>query len=111
MAYGYQDPVNRETGAPLLYRPTHNVAASLDVRAGRVALGGDFQYQSKVDSVAAYPQDERVPLYRVDVRSSLDVGSITLSFKVDNLFQYHFTPVERNLAPIRSFTLTAMGEF
>jgi len=111
VAYCYQDHVNRETGALLLYRPTHSFSTSLDIRKGRVAVGGDFQYQSEVDSVSAYPQDERVPLYRVNVRSSLRVGSIMLSFKVDNLLQYHFTPIERNLAPIRSYTLAAKGEF
>jgi len=103
LAYCYQDPVNRDTGEPLMYRPNHSLAAALDVEIGSLRLGGDFRYQSRIDTVAAYPQDERVPLYLVNLRSSLAVGSVTLTFRVENLLQYHFAPIERNLAPIRSY--------
>lgn len=110
LAYCYQDHVDRETGAPLLYRPDHSLAVSLDLRQGPLSLGGDLQYQSRVDSVAAYPQDERVPLYLVNLRSSLSIRHVTVTLRVDNLLQYHFTPIERNLAPIRNYTLALTAD-
>ncbi len=110
LAYCLQDAVDRETGGRLPYRPRHSLAAFLDFQTHGMGLGGDFRYESKVDSVVAYPEDERVPLYLVNVRSSLNMGGATLSFVVDNLLQYHFLPIERNLAPIRSYTLTLMAD-
>jgi iron complex outermembrane receptor protein len=109
LGYCYQDHENRDTGEDLMYRPAHSLWSSLDLRRGALGVGADFQYQSQVDSVAAYPQDERVPLYMVNLRSSVSVRGMTVTFRVDNVLQYHFTPIERNVAPIRSYTIGMMG--
>jgi hypothetical protein len=51
-----------------------------------------------------------VAQYVVDVGGRMDLGRCGLSLKVDNLLEYHYTEVERNLAPIRIYTLTFTGK-
>ena len=69
-----------------------------------------FRYASRVRRVKMYPQDERVPQYLVDLSGGVRMGRYTLSVRVDNLLQYNYTEVERNLAPIRSFSLGLSAE-
>ena len=94
----------------LPYRPRHRLLTSLRWRGGPFNLEARFRYASRVRRVKMYPQDERVPQYVVDLSGGVRLRNCTFSFRVDNLLQYHYTEVERNLAPIRSFTVTLTAE-
>ena len=109
LSYTYVHPRDLTLGEVLPYRPRHRVLSSLGVNARGGHLSADVRYLSRAEKVRVYPNDERVAQYVVDLRGSLTVGKITVSAKVENLLRYHYTEVERNLGPIRSFALTVSG--
>ena len=74
-------------------------------------MGVDFLYRSRVESVKVYEGDERVPIYVTDLRGEVELGSLTFSGKVANLFNYNYTEIERSLAPIRSFRISLSGSY
>lgn len=99
-----------EDSDELPYRPRNRLVASVRWEGGPFSAEARFRYASRVRRVKMYPQDDRVPQYVVDVSGGVRLRNCTLSFRVDNLLQYHYTEVERNLAPIRSFTLALTAE-
>lgn len=94
----------------LPYRPRHRLITSLRWEMKPFRLEARFRYASRVRRVKMYPRDERVPQYVVDLSGGVRREGYTISFRVDNLLQYHYTEVERNLAPIRSLAVTLMAE-
>jgi len=106
LSYLGVDPRDLDTDEDLPYRSRHRVRSSVVLNYGRGQLSLDFRYASRAEKVKVYPNDERVAQYVVDVGGMVNLGKLALSAKVDNLLQYHYTEVERNLAPIRSYTLT-----
>ncbi len=99
-----------EDSEELPYRSRNRLVASLCWSKGPFRLEARFRYASRVRQVKMYPQDERVPQYVVDLSGGMRRKGYTISFRVDNLLQYHYTEVERNLAPIRSFAVTLTAE-
>ena len=109
LSYTYVHPKDLTRNEILPYRPRHRLLSSLGVHTKSAHLSADFRYLSRAEKVKVYPNDERVAQYVVDLKGSVIVGKITVSAKVENLLQYHYTEVERNLGPIRSFALTLSG--
>jgi outer membrane cobalamin receptor len=110
-SYMYLSTEDVQRNQPLAYRSKHNFKASLDISRMKYAVGADFIYRSRVERVKVYEDDERVPIYVTDLRAEINLGDFRLSGKVANLFNYNYTEIERNLAPIRSFRLSLSGEF
>ena len=115
MNYVYLHTEDVDAGQPLAYRPAHQCTGDIALQLGPVRASGDLRYHTRVEEVKAFPQDERVPMYVVGARATLGPrrmralggdGEIEFQFKADNLLQYHYVEVERNLEPIRSFTFT-----
>jgi len=97
----------------LPYRPRHRLLTSFRWRGGPFNLEARFRYASRVRRVIQIPtcvQDRLVPQYVVDLSGGVRRKGYTISFRVDNLLQYHYTEVQCNLAPIRSFSLTLSAE-
>ncbi len=95
--------------APLAYRPKHLFTGSVDFTLGDFNFGIDYRYVSKLDSVKVYPADKRVPQKVWDARLSYKMDNVTFSFNINNLFNYNYTQVERNMAPVRHFVFSVNG--
>jgi len=98
-------------GEPLAYRPEHILNITSDFFYKRVKIGGNFRYISRVEKYKMFPDDRRVPAYLFDGWFEIDMNKFSLQWKVNNIFQYYYTKIERNLAPIRHFVLTLNGKF
>lgn len=121
VSYTYLYPEDRTLKTVLKYRPRHLFYASGDVAWGPFTLGADFRYLSRLENIdreltIVIPDSEqRVAAYVTDVRMSVNGASLDLplrlSFLVDNVFQYHYTEVVANIAPMRSFRLMLEAQF
>ncbi len=120
-SYTYLYPRDISASTVLKYRPRHLLYLSGDVRLGPVTVGADFRYLSRMENIdreltLVIPDSEkRVAAYVTDLRLSLSGEALglplRLSFLVDNVFQYHYTEVVANIAPMRRFRLMLEGSF
>jgi outer membrane receptor for ferrienterochelin and colicins len=104
-------------GAPLLkYRPEHLLYISGSFQYQNFTLGADFRYVAEIENIDVAlgllvdDAEERVPTYVTDFRLSYDFESFGLplssTFAVGNIFQYNYSEIVGNLAPIRNYMLT-----
>jgi len=106
IGYTYMDPVDRETGETLAYRPRHLLTSGLTLSYSIFEAGLDFRYVSRLEKVKVYPNDDRVAQKVWDGRISASVMGFQLSFNVNNIFQYNYWQIERNMEPPRNFVFT-----
>ncbi|MBN1349584.1 TonB-dependent receptor [candidate division KSB1 bacterium] len=104
--YTYLDPRDLDLDKPLGYRADNMVTISTSFNFGIFATNIDYRYLSRYESVKIYPDDDRVPQKVLDCKIAADWRDYKIAFDVDNLFQYHYVMVERNIAPIRRYMLT-----
>ena len=79
----------------------------------RIGLEGRFTYRSRLRRASGlFPDGERdlIPIYFFDLSSALDLGKLRLTLKANNLLNYHYAEVERNLGPPRRLSLGLSGE-
>jgi iron complex outermembrane receptor protein len=108
-----RDPASGAT-RPLPYRPEHLLTATGGVRIGGLDLGADYRFASAFDRVQVFTDetfDPRVPMRVLDLRLAYRIGRQTFRFMVDNALNYAYTTIERNLEPIRHYSLAAELEF
>ncbi len=114
--YTYLYPRDLSTNSILKYRPRHLLYLSGDIRYADFTLGADFRYLSRIENIdreltiVIPDSEERVAAYVTDLRASWTAAALGLplrvSFYVDNVFQYNYSEVVANLAPIRSYRMT-----
>lgn len=109
--YTYLSPRDLILDEVLAYRAKHMVTFSFNLNFDLVGLNFDYRYISRYEDVKVYPKDERVPQKVLDGKIFLAWHQYKLSFDVDNILQYHYVMVERNIAPIRRYMLTLSGNF
>jgi len=95
---------------PLTYRPKTLATLKATLSSGALHLSLDHRYASRIDQVKLYPINDRVPMKFWDVRLSADISFFTLQLGVVNLFNYNYAPMESNLMPMRTYTLSLKGE-
>ena len=78
---------------------------------GAWQASADFRYMSRLDRVAVYPADERVPTKVWDARLGYRWNDFTLQLVVRNALNYNYTISERVLGEIRNVALSIQGEF
>jgi iron complex outermembrane receptor protein len=120
-SYTYLYPRDVSASSVLKYRPRHLLYFAGDLRFGAASLGADFRYLSRMEAIdreltLVIPDSEkRVAAYVTDLRLSLSGETLDiplrLHFLVENVFQYHYTEVVANIAPVRSFRLQLEGGF
>ncbi len=109
VAYTYLDHEDKATGEPLAYRPNHLLTASATLALGPLELGADYRFASAFDRVKVFTDrrtDPLVPMQVLDARLAYRVGRQTVRFLVNNVANYGYTTIERNLEPIRRYTLS-----
>lgn len=96
---------------PLAYRPQHLVTCAFSVQFGPIEAGVDYRYISRLDSVKVFPDDDRVSQNIVDARIGYHLKRISVSANANNVLNYNYTQVERNMAPMRHYVLTVSTKF
>jgi outer membrane receptor protein involved in Fe transport len=102
----WMDPVELASKEPLLYRPRFvgHISPSLQLRRWNVAV--DYRYVSRLQRVAVYPLDERVPSHVWDVHVQYAWPQVNVQFDIRNALNYNYTVSERVLGEIRNYVLT-----
>ena len=98
--------------APLPYRARHQASAEVRGPAGPLMAGASFRYISRFERVSGlFPECRRdfVPVYLVDVFVSRRLGPVQVQMRIDNLLQYHYVLVEREVRPLRRLSLSLSG--
>jgi iron complex outermembrane receptor protein len=116
VGYTYMYPRDPRTNTPLKYRPRHLLYASSRIQYKGVSIGVDFRFVSRVEAIdAAAAQfipnaDSRVETRVMDARLGYDFSEaglpLTAVFAINNVFNYNYTEIMANIAPIRQFMLT-----
>jgi len=123
ISYTYMFPRDLGTNSILKYRPRHLLYVSGTWNIGAWGLGVDNRYISRMEEIDAElsevipDADRRVPIHVTDVRVSWS-GRVSglplrLTALLGNAFNYHYTEVVANVAPIREFRFmleTGIGE-
>jgi len=81
---------------------------------GALEIGGDYRYASAFDRVKVFTDTRTDPLLSMrvwDLRLAYRFGRQTMRFVVNNGGNYGYTTIERNLEPIRRYTLGLELEF
>ena len=107
----WMDHQEIETGEPLLYRPQLIAYVSPSIWLGPVGLEADFRYLSRLQRVAVFPLDERVPIKVLDVRLNYFWKSLKIQLLIRNALNYNYTVSERVLGEIRNFAISVGGSF
>jgi iron complex outermembrane receptor protein len=111
VGYTFMEPRDLNLKKTLAYRPRHLANVGFNFNYGIVGFNVDYQYNSRFDEVLIYPADDRVSKHFTDAKLSFHWPHFQLSFDADNIFQYNYTTVERNLAPIRKYMATLSSNF
>jgi iron complex outermembrane receptor protein len=114
VAYTYIHHEDTMTGEPLAYRPNDLLTASANFDLGALELGADYRYASAFDRVKLFTDprtDPLVPTRVLDVRLAYRFGRQVLRFIVNNAANYGYTTIERNLEPIRRYSVALDLEF
>lgn len=111
VSYTLLDPKDVSTGKTLAYRPEHTLSLSVNLNYGNFETGIDYRYVSELDTVKVYPDEDRVPQKVFDTRAAYQFGNYTIALNVNNVFNYNYAQVERNLAPIRNYVVTLTAKF
>jgi len=98
--------------APLPYRARHQASGEVRGPVGSVSAGLSLRYVSRFERVSGLFAECRrdfLPVYLVDVFAARRVGPVRIQVRIDNLFQYHYVLVERELRPLRRLSLSLSG--
>ncbi len=108
-AYTYLDPRDLTAGKMLSYRHERSLVISEQFTITKyLTCGIDYRYLSKMRRVQLFNEnpktrgDQRVPIHLFSGFIQLAVNkSLFATLSVENLFQYYYVVVERNMGPVR----------
>lgn len=108
VTYIFVDPRDLNTGNLLSYRPQHLLTTSLTLKKGIFELGADYRFASRLkkEQLEIFPDDPRVATKILDARVGVVFRQTTLMLNAENLLQYKYNQVERNLEPARQFSIS-----
>jgi len=69
----------------------------------------DYRYASRLEQVTVYASDQRVAQHELNLRLRWELGALDLTAGVNNVLNYNYTQIERNLGEIRNFAIGLSG--
>ncbi|MDZ7721732.1 MAG: TonB-dependent receptor [candidate division KSB1 bacterium] len=105
------DPEEIKSGKTLYYRPRFTAFVSPAFQWKNIHVHADYRTMSRLDRVAVYPLDERVPTKVLDLTFEYQWNSYRFQFLIKNALNYNYTVSERVLGEIRHFALSVWGRF
>jgi outer membrane receptor for ferrienterochelin and colicins len=106
----WMDPQDLTAHEPLLYRPRFIAYFSPSFTYGPWSAEADFRYMSRLEKVAVFPRDERVPTKVWDMRFAYKWHWLKLQLDIRNALNYNYTVSERVLGEIRNYSLSLSGD-
>jgi len=106
ISYTLLEPKDISTGETLAYRSKHLFSYSIGFNYGNFETGIDYRYVSRLDNVKVYPDEDRVAQKVVDSRISYFYNRFVFALNVNNLLNYNYVQVERNLEPVRHYVFS-----
>jgi iron complex outermembrane receptor protein len=101
----------------LKYRPRHSINTNFLLRLDPFEFGLNFRFQSKFEEIddltttLVVDGDKHVPIYVTDVMLGynflISTAPAKFYFNVKNVFNYNYVEFIGNLAPVRSFSISA----
>ncbi|UCH63129.1 MAG: TonB-dependent receptor [Fidelibacterota bacterium] len=121
VAYTHLDPVILSLAGNVIdtlsYRYRHNLQNTLTLNFGAVAATVEYRYASRLEKTELFDtnpltgQDRRVPLHLVNSGLAWNAGEWEVLLRIENLFQYYYVELERNMAAERLITFCLFYTF
>ncbi|MCF6237240.1 MAG: TonB-dependent receptor [Candidatus Marinimicrobia bacterium] len=115
-AFTILDPVELDAQGDVLdtlsYRHRYHWVSSLGIHYWGLDASLEYRYLSRIESVELFQenvfteQDKRVPIHVWNAGLGSEYGPWLFLFRVENIFQYYYTQLERNIEEERIFTFT-----
>jgi len=115
-AYTWLDPVELDAAGEILdtlsYRYRQHWVSTLGLHYWNLDAALEYRYASRLESVELFPenlltgQDERVPVHVWNAGVGTSIQDWSFLIRVENIFQYYYVQLERNMEEERIFTLT-----
>ncbi|MFQ5708217.1 MAG: TonB-dependent receptor domain-containing protein [bacterium] len=109
-SFTYLDAKNLASGETLAYRPRWLAQVNPSAHIGPIELRADYRFASRLESVEIYPQDQRVGQHELNLRLLYHLKTLTFVAGANNVLNYNYTQVERNLGEIRNFVFALQGQ-
>ncbi|MDC0234734.1 TonB-dependent receptor [Candidatus Marinimicrobia bacterium] len=96
----------------LAYRFRNTLVTTIGTRIFGVTASIDYRYMSRIERVKLFQEnpisgeDKRVPVHIWNAGLGSHIRGWDLQFRVENMFQYYYTELERNMGDERHFSLT-----
>jgi len=96
----------------LAYRFRHTLVTTIGTRFMGVTTMLENRYMSRIEKVQLFQEnpisgeDKRVPIHIWNAGLGYDYRGWDFLFRVENMFQYYYTELERNIGEERHFSLT-----
>ncbi len=114
-AYTYLDPVEINASGSVIdtlsYRFRHTWVQSIIVNAFGFSTGIEYRYSSRMDKVQLFDEneitgsDKRVPVHVWNAQCGYQYLGWEVQLRVENIFQYYYTELERNMGSERFISL------
>lgn len=119
VSYNYIDPRNLTEKTTLAYRHNHCLVINEEILiAEKVSAGLDYRYLSRMKVVQLYDEnpatgaDQRVPIHLVGGFLQFRPNpKLTFNLSAENLFQYYYVVIERNMGSVREVRLLIEYKF
>ena len=102
---------NRKTLDTLAYRFRHTLVSSLGTRFFGLTAMVENRYMSRMEKVVLFQEnpisgeDKRVPIHIWNASLGYEYRDWNFLFRIENMFQYYYTELERNMGDERHFSL------
>ncbi|MFQ5824115.1 MAG: TonB-dependent receptor domain-containing protein [bacterium] len=109
-SFTFLDPKNLELDQTLAYRPRWIAQINPSVHIGPIELRADYRFASRLERVEIYSPDQRVAQHELNLRIHYHFKNLSLAVGSNNVLNYNYTQVERNLGEIRNFMISLQGK-
>ena len=114
-AFTAMDPVELNDAGDVIdtlsYRHRYHWMSTLGFHGWGMDASLEYRYSSRMESVELFDenaltgQDVRVPIHVMNAGLGTSFGTWDVLFRVENIFQYYYTELERNIAEERLFKI------
>lgn len=120
-SYTYLDPVALdESGSvrdTLAYRYRHQWVSTLGTKQYGISANLEYRFASRMEKTQLFDedprtgQDRRVPIHVWNAGLGYSINTWDILLRVENLFQYYYVELERNMGTERNLSLTINRTF
>ena len=107
----FLDSEDLQLKRPLAYRPRWTLQMNPSLHLGRVSSRLDYRYTSRIQQVSVFSGDQRVAQHELNARAQVQWVGLSFTAGVNNVLNYNYTQLERNLGDIRNFVIGVNGAF